>query len=262
MWKSEKKNTDLVSRAKVGCVAAILAALATFHATGPVDAQETSISDISLNTDTKQRMVLSPGIIWTVYFDRRYKNAAIGDARVLDAFPLTDSSLYIQTKEVGLTNVTLFGDEDQYIGEIEVQVAIDKVEPKLQSLINDAVPGSKISVSVINNRIYLKGTVGKPDDIPIVLDIAQTYADSQEPLVYSISYPEHINPRTTIRVIRDGGATPYTTAIGGVENTGNVLIQYGTIQARKDEEIDAAQDSAQAQPVVINIEGTASRSGE
>lgn len=227
-----------------------------FHAAGAALAQDRSISQISLETDEKQRMVLSPGIIWTVKFDRPYQNVAIGDTRVLDAFPLTESSLYIQTKEVGLTNITLFGDNEEYIGEIEVQIAIDKIEPKLQTLINDAVPGSAISVSVINNRLYLKGTVGKPDDIPVVLDIAQTYADSSEPLVYSISYPEHINPRTTIRVIRDGGATPYTTAVGGVENTGNTLIQYGTIQARKDEEIPVDSEvSGPTQPVVINISG-------
>ncbi|OSQ44320.1 pilus assembly protein N-terminal domain-containing protein [Marivita geojedonensis] len=253
MWTDRRtKNVAGAYHLGISHVLSVLSLLFGFTVAVPVNAQETSISQIKLDTQTKQRMVLSPGIIWTVYFDRSYKNAAIGDASVLDAFPLTDASLYMQTKEVGLTNVTLFGENDEYIGEIEVQVAIDKVEPKLQSLINDAVPDSQVSVSVINNRIYLKGTVGRPDDIAVVLDIAQTYAQTQEPLVYSISYPEHINPRTTINVIRNGASTAYTTAIGGVENTGKVLIQYGTIQAKTDETVSDGAEPAQ-QPVVINI---------
>ncbi|MDU8913261.1 pilus assembly protein N-terminal domain-containing protein [Aestuariicoccus sp. MJ-SS9] len=253
--KSAVRNFHRFRKAGFCGILAVCTAAATLTFATKAHAQETSISRVSLSTETKQRMVLSPGIIWTVYFDDAYKNVAIGDTRVVDAFPLTESSLYIQTKEVGLTNLTIFGEQDEYMGEIEIQIAIDKVEPKLQALINDAVPGSTISVSVINNRIYLKGNVAKPDDIPIVLDIAQTYAASSEPLVYSISYPEHINPRTTIRVIRDGGATPYTTAIGGVENTGNVLIQYGTIKARKSEDFDTSEDTDQNRPVVINIGG-------
>ena len=259
MWN---RHSGLRALAIAGSACMALAMPATAQQTvtvqGPGSGPATSMSQLSLDTQAKQVMVLSPGIIWTVQFDRNYENIAIGDTNVLDAFPLTEQSLYIQTKNVGLTNITVFGERDEYVGEIEVQVAIDKVEPKLQSLINDAVPGSSIAVSVINNRVYLKGNVAKPDDIPIVLDIAQTYAATSEPLVYSIAYPEHVNPRTTIRVIRNGGSTPYVTAVGGMTNTGKVLVQYGTISTRKDEDIvdeenGAQPQQAQQQPVVINI---------
>ncbi|MDU8928295.1 pilus assembly protein N-terminal domain-containing protein [Alisedimentitalea sp. MJ-SS2] len=207
-----------------------------------------SVSMYDLSDKEKEHLVLQPSTIWTIKVDKAYESIVIGDLGVLDAFPLTDTSLYIQTKKTGITNLVLFDDDKAFLGEVVVQVAIDNPEPKLQALINDAVPDANVAVSMINNRVYLKGFIKKREDIDVIIKIAESFRASKEPVIYSFEYPTVSEP-TRIGVLNRGQRTVFLTPASANGRTTTTVTSYGTT-AIQSEETDVAENS---QPVVINI---------
>jgi pilus assembly protein CpaC len=212
-------------------------------------AQQAAMSDVSISDDVDDRLVIQPGTIWTIEVDETFADIAIGDVNVLDAFPLTDRSFYIQTKSVGITNLALYDENSRFIGDIEIQVAIDNPEPKLESLINEAVPGAQVRVSMINNRVYLKGSIQKQSDIDVIIKIAESFRATKEPVIYSFEYPE--GEPVIVSVTRQGSATSYTMPRTGNEPQG-LVTAYGTTALASEDTETGEPD----QPIVINVNGS------
>lgn len=227
----------------------LVSAGATLATTDKTMAQEKSMSQVNITDELDDRLVIQPGTIWTIELDRSFADLAIGNVGVLDAFPLTDTSFYIQTKQVGITNVAIFSSDSEFISDIEIQVAIDNPEPKLEALINEAVPGAQVRVSMINNRVYLNGSVKKKRDIDVIIKIAESFRSTKEPVIYSFTYPE--GQPVMVSVIRQGGATQYQMPGKGTEPQG-IVTAYGTTALQSEE---VKTEAPGQQPIVINVNG-------
>ncbi len=89
--------------------------------------------------------------------ERPFSSAIVGAPDILDALPMTDRTLYLQAKKLGITNVSVFDQNMKLMGIIDVEVAPDtgNVEQKIR-----ATTGARgIRVSSDNGQVVLSGEV-------------------------------------------------------------------------------------------------------
>ena len=131
--------------------------------------------DILIDDGVVSMIEMSPGRTLTVRTDQAFADILIGDTNVIDVFPLTDNSLYIQSKALGVTNVTLYSVDRQLLEVIDVRVRINFGD--VEDAIRRAVPSAQVSVVNVNNRIRVSGQVKDNVDKQRVLQIAAQYAN-------------------------------------------------------------------------------------
>lgn len=138
-----------------------------------------------------------PGHTVTLETDQPFANIVIGDPAVVDVFPLTETSLYIQAKASGFTNVTLYDEAQKLLEVIDIRSKLDYSE--LQTAINRAVPSAKVEVTNINDRVRLSGGVKDSVDLARVLEIASQY--SAEPVINAIRVAAAQQVQLDVRIL-------------------------------------------------------------
>ena len=91
----------------------------------------------------------------TLRFQHPFASAVIGQPEMADVLPMTDSTLYVQGKKVGATNISVFDDRKQLIGVVDLEVAPDTAS--LRSKIEASTGGRNINVSSANGEVVLSG---------------------------------------------------------------------------------------------------------
>ena len=140
-------------------------------------ATEAQTRDILIDDGVVSKIEMSPGRTLTVRTDQPFADILIGNTDVIDVFPLTDNSLYIQSKALGVTNVTLYSVDRQLLEVIDVRIRIDFGD--LENAIRRAVPSAQVSVVNVNNRVRVSGRVKDNVDKQRVLQIAAQYSDGE-----------------------------------------------------------------------------------
>lgn len=104
---------------------------------------------------------------------RPFGEALIANHGIADVVPLTDQSLYIIGKRIGVTRLTLLDQEKQLLGVYEVEVSYDIAG--LSRELNRSIVGGIFDIRLANGRILLGGSV--PDAVALAkaVEIAQQY---------------------------------------------------------------------------------------
>ncbi|MFD1913035.1 type II and III secretion system protein family protein [Halodurantibacterium flavum] len=118
----------------------------------------------------------------TVTTSEVIERVVVGNPVVADAVPLSDSSLAVTGYEIGRTTLTLFAPGGGRIGVLTVEVSPDVGD--LSATLRQAIPGSQISVSSVNGRLQLNGTVPDAVALSTALDLARQY--SPDPVVNAL----------------------------------------------------------------------------
>ncbi len=147
--------------------------------TAPTFAQELRIS---LGGGTFTKAALRPGTTVTAVTNIEFADIVVGNPEIADVVPLSSRSLYIQGKRNGFTNLAIYDAERSLLGIVEVRVQQDSRD--VESAIRAVVPGSKIRVSNVGNRIRLSGTVKNAVDQQKVITAAQQF--SAEPVINAL----------------------------------------------------------------------------
>ena len=92
----------------------------------------------------------------TLPVPRAFTSAVVGSPDIADALPMTDRTLYIQGKNFGTTNVSIYDENMRLIKVVDVEVAWDT--GNLQSKIRATTGGAGIRVTSDNGVIVLSGT--------------------------------------------------------------------------------------------------------
>ncbi|MBJ3763657.1 type II and III secretion system protein family protein [Maribius pontilimi] len=203
--------------------AALLAVSALFQASGPADAQT---RDIRIDDGVLSTVEIAPSTTLTVTTDRPFADILIGDNAIADVFPLTDTSLYIQAKTTGVTNITLYSNDKQLLEVIDVRVRVDFSQ--LERAIARAVPSAQISVMNVNNRIRLSGTVKDNVDKKRVLDIAAQF--STDPVIDTISVASAQQVELDVRILeveRNAGRNLGVSLTGTRESGQTAFVTNG-----------------------------------
>ncbi|MFY0666070.1 MAG: type II and III secretion system protein family protein [Natronospirillum sp.] len=154
-----------------------------------------------------RKIILDDGIITklniprsttlTIETNKPFTDILIGDTSMVDVFPLTDTSLYIQAKANGLTNVTLYDSEKRLLEVIAVRILTDFSE--LERAIDRAVPNAQVSVSNVNNRIRLSGSVRDNVEEARILEIAQQF--SGDPVINAMRVKSAQQVELDVRIL-------------------------------------------------------------
>ncbi|OHV74380.1 type II and III secretion system protein family protein [Ensifer sp. LCM 4579] len=173
---------------------------------GPADAQEQFIS----LTGSVEQVTLPPNDTVTIRTSKTFGDLVIGSAELIDVVPLSDQSLFIRGKALGATNISIYDDNKQLIGVIDVRVASDFSE--VASAVRAAAPSSRVQVFNSNNRIRLAGTVRDAVELQRVVEIAQSY--SEQPVMNQLRVAESQQVMLEVRIIEASRQTGRDLGIG------------------------------------------------
>jgi pilus assembly protein CpaC len=91
----------------------------------------------------------------TVYVKAPIKTATIASTAIADLTPMSDHTLYIQGKQIGTTNISVFDSGMKLVEVIDLDVTVDA--GSLQRRIRDVTGGSRIKVSASGGQVILGG---------------------------------------------------------------------------------------------------------
>jgi pilus assembly protein CpaC len=165
----------------------------------------------------------------TIKLNRNFGDMVIADGKIADAQPITDRILYVIGKGLGTTSISLFSEEKQSLGVIEVEVGVDVRD--MEKAIRQAVPGASVRIGTANGRLRLAGRVKDGVMLSKVLEIARQYG--QKDLINSITVEESQQVNLEVRVLevsRNAGRELGVTLQSGSRNvpTGNLAQGLGT----------------------------------
>lgn len=118
-----------------------------------------------------------------------FVDVVVGDPEVADVMPLTDRTLSVLGRKVGLTRISVYGEGKTLVGVFDVEVSHDSNQ--ISAAIRAQFPDSKIRVSSVNGRIMLSGIA--PD--AVTLDKALQFAKQFSPDVInsvSVAAPQQV----------------------------------------------------------------------
>jgi len=105
--------------------------------------------------------------------DAPVAEALIANASIADVVPLTDHSIYVVGKEIGLTRLTLLDADKQLLGVVEIEVTYDI--KGLRQELERSVPDGEFNIRTANGRILLGGTVGSAIAVARAVEITEQF---------------------------------------------------------------------------------------
>lgn len=127
----------------------------------------------------------------TIRVDVPFSEIVVGDPETADVNPLTDKTLYVLGRKLGMTNVTLFDANKQLVAVIDVEVT-HNLEGLRQAL-RDTVPGAAIKVRSVNGRVLLEGRVASAPAAEKAMTVARDFAGDQVTNSLSIAAGQQVN---------------------------------------------------------------------
>ncbi len=151
-------------------IAAALAGLAIFP--GLPMATATAQELVEIGTGRVGAIRVTLGRSHTLQTSRGFVDLVVGDPEVADVMPLTDRSLYVLGKKIGMTNISVYDATKQLVGVIDVEVSYDT--NRLAATVERLGPGAT-RVASANGRTVLSGSV--PDGVAAAraVDLARQY---------------------------------------------------------------------------------------
>lgn len=102
----------------------------------------------------------------------------VANPAVADAVSRTARRIYLFGKQVGETNIFVFGADGQQIASLDI--AVERDVAGLEAYLERFIPGSDIDVELINDNVVLTGTVKTPLDASRAAQLAQIFVTGGE----------------------------------------------------------------------------------
>lgn len=157
--------------------------------TGPsaVMAKNKDFQLVSLSKDPQQ-VSLVVGKSTVVNMPVAIKRASLADPHIADAMVLSPKQIYVTGKGYGTTNLTLWGQDDQVLAILDLDVGVDLV--RLRQQLAELLPDeSNIRLRGTHDHVTLFGTVSSEARLSQILAVAEAYAPKKV-LNFLKIYPE------------------------------------------------------------------------
>jgi pilus assembly protein CpaC len=109
--------------------------------------------------------------------DVAFSRVVVGNPQIADVLPLSDRTLYILGKQIGLTNLSIYAGNNQPLAVVDLSVSHDI--QGLKSRLNELLPNENVEVRSANKALILTGTISGPKQLSKVMTIAGQYAPGQ-----------------------------------------------------------------------------------
>src|SRR5262245_55531670 len=106
--------------------------------------------------------------------DQPFTELLIGNPEIADVVALTNQSVYVLGKQLGTTNLTIYGPRRQLLAVLDLVVSYD-VE-SLKAKLHEVMPGEAIEVRPVSGGILMSGIVSNATSLHDALAIAKQYA--------------------------------------------------------------------------------------
>ncbi len=110
----------------------------------------------------------------------------VADPVKADAVTRTSRRIYLFGKEVGQTNIFVFGPNGEEI--VSVDLNVERDVDGLQANLRRFIPDSDIQVEIISDNIVLSGTVRTPQDATQAVDLAEIFLKGGEAATRKLDY--------------------------------------------------------------------------
>jgi len=167
----------------------IVLACSGLFLTGPLAALAKN-KDIQLVSFSKepQQVNLVVGKSTVVNMPVAIKRASLADPQIADAMVLSPKQIYVTGKGYGTTNLTLWGQDDQVLAILDLDVGVDLVRLKQQ--LAELLPDeSNIRLRGTHDHVTVFGTISSESRLSQVLAVAEAYAPKKV-LNFLKIYPE------------------------------------------------------------------------
>lgn len=135
------------------------------------------------------------------------KRASLADPAIADAIVLSPKQIYVTGKGYGVTNLTLWGKDDQILAIFDVEVALDvaRLKERFRRLLPEE---TNLQLVSSNDHLTLAGTISSPAKLTQALAVAEAFSPKKVINLLKI-YPElpsdaktHDREQVSVEVIR------------------------------------------------------------
>ena len=154
----------------------------------------------------------------TLRFDRAFSTAAIGAPDIADALPLTETTLYVQGKKVGTTNISVFDGQKHLVAVVDLEVTPDVAS--LRSKITASTGGKDIMVSSANGEVVLGGEASDALTAARAVDVAKGLSPTA-PVINAMRVTASQQVMLKVRILevdRSAGRDLGVNWFGGTQN--------------------------------------------
>ncbi len=163
-------------------LSAVLAALACTMLSAAMPAVvSTAAAQATVGIDgtrATQRVKLGLNKSLVVDLPRDAYDILVANPAVADAITRTARRIYLFGKQVGETNIFVFGPSGEQIASLDV--AVERDVAGLEDYLKRYIPNSDITVELINDNVVLTGTVETPLDASRAAQLAQIFVTGGE----------------------------------------------------------------------------------
>ncbi len=161
----------------------------------------------------------------TLRLDRPFAKVLIGNDDIADAMPTSISSIYVQGKAIGSTNLTILDRKGALVAVVDIVVGPDAEGLKRQ--LAELLPNERIGVTVSNDALVLDGHVTSAGMAERAATIAETYAPKKVANLMSVDEPQQVllevrfaeMTRGTVKQLGISSVTFFKNAILGVDSS-------------------------------------------
>ena len=166
----------------------------------PISAKATDDSRPQMKALEPQQLNLVVGKSTVVDTPVAIKRASLADPQVADAIVLSPRQIYVTGKGYGMTNLTLWGRDDQIIAVFDLDVGVDLA--RLKKHLGELLPDeTNLHFKGTHDHVTISGTVSSEGRLQQVLAVAEAYAPKKV-LNFVKIYPEPIgDPAPDVRTV-------------------------------------------------------------
>lgn len=156
-----------------------------------------------------------------------FSEALVGNSDVADVVPLTNETINILGKKIGVTRLSLLDSKKQVLGIVDIQVTHDI--DALKEFLRESSEYRGIKVNSINGKILLTGVAPNAVVMARVASLAEQFAPGEVTNAMSVAAPQQVMlevrfieaQRSATRGL--GVSWAMSGKVGGVTNNGNFL---------------------------------------
>ncbi len=148
----------------------------------------------------------------------------VGDPTVVDAVVRTKNTAYLFARSFGQTNIFFFDKDGQQILSVDLEVTGDLTG--LRKLIDRSIPGNRITVDTVNNKIILGGVAATAAEAKRAMDLAYAF-NSTGASMDDNSFGHNYTGANVINAMTIAGEDQVMLKVRVVEVQRNVMKQFG-----------------------------------
>lgn len=220
-------KTANMNRKKLNWLGLLMCTAAALPAYLALDAGRATASDLETSQTTQEeghfiRMGLKKSVV--IKLPAQAHDVIVGDPTIVDAVVRTKNTAYLFARAFGQTNIFFFDKEGQQILAVDLEVTGDLTG--LRKLLDRSIPGNRITVDTINNKIVLGGVAASATEAKKALDLAYAF-NSTGLSIDTNSFGHDHQGADVINAMTIAGEDQVMLKVRVVEVQRNVLKQFG-----------------------------------